>query len=985
MDQDGFEGMIGETISHYRIIENLGGGGMGVVFRAHDTRLGRDVALKFLTDGMTRDPEARERFTREARAASALDHANICTIYDIDETDDGRLFIAMAFYVGETLKARLARGPLDMDEAVDLARRVAAGLQRAHESGIVHRDIKPSNLMVTDRGEVKIVDFGIAQLTGEAGLTRTGQSLGTLAYMSPEQIESADVGPAADLWALGAVLYEMVTGDPPFRGKRETELVAAILARDPGPLGRAGPSPPPALETLVMQLLSKEPHKRPSTAGEVERQLGALLVPESAADTPLWRRRAAWIGVAVAALLVAAALVLPARSQARVEAARRALPEIEAMAADGRYEEAFARAVEAEQILGDDPTLNSLMPEVSELLTVRSDPAGAAVRIQSVTGGEPRSLGTTPLVGVRLPRSDYYVVMEKDGYEPSERIASSALSRTDPTFEGVFDAIVDVRLTPAGSSPPGMVPVPGGAYTLVSADAPAGASAELGDFFIDRFEVTNEGYRQFVRAGGYADSLLWTTPVEGEVDGVRRALSWRGAMSRFVDRTNLHGPREWTSQQYPDGTARHPVASVTWYEADAYCRWRDAALPTLFEWEKAARGGAFTHSLGFVLPWGLVEPRQSTERRANFGGTGTVPVDAHPFGISPFGAYAMAGNVREWTVNPSEDGFIAMGGSWQELSYVFSSVATPHGLFASPALGFRCALRSAPAEAHGGGFIELARRSPSYEPVDEATFRSFLDHYVYDPVDLRPETLETVRTDDWTRHKIRFDGVDGSSILAYLYLPVGVTPPYQTMVLVPSFSSFFFERVDEQIEWTLGPSIRAGRAAFSVVMDGMVERQDRPEPFPPSNTVEFRNLMVRHATELRLGLDYLETRDDIETDALAYVGVSWGAGSRSVFSAVDDRWDAVVFIGGGIDERVHPTLPEALNVNFLPYIDAPKLMVSGRHDEEHPWLTRGLPFWELLREPKQLALFDEEGHHPSDEVRVPAINGFLDDIFGPVR
>ncbi|MCJ7628691.1 MAG: SUMF1/EgtB/PvdO family nonheme iron enzyme, partial [Longimicrobiales bacterium] len=410
------------------------------------------------------------------------------------------------------------------------------------------------------------------------------------------------------------------------------------------------------------------------------------------------------------------------------------------------------------------------------------------------------------------------------------------------------------------------------------------------------------------------------------------------------------------------------------------------SLPTLFEWEKAARGGAFTHQEGVVFPWGLVEPGQSTEERANFSGSGTVEVDAYPFGLSPYGAYAMAGNVREWTANASDDGFIAMGGSWQDPPYVFSAIAAPEGLFASPALGFRCVLRTGSAEVHGTGRIELARRSPSYQPVDEATYRSFLAHYRYDPVDLEPETLETLETEDWTRLTVRFNGVGQDPILAYLYLPAGAAPPYQTMVFIPGGGAFFGDPIDGQAEWLLGANIRAGRAVFSVVMNGMVGREWPPGTgFPGSNTVGFRDLMVLHSTELSLGLDYLETRDDIDMDRLAYVGLSWGAGSRAALAAIDDRWDAVIFVGGGIDERLHPTVPEALNVNFIPYIRVPKLLLNGRQDEEHPWLTRALPFWELLREPKELVLVDNEGHAPSLEVRVPAINDFLDRQFGPVR
>jgi len=635
-------------------------------------------------------------------------------------------------------------------------------------------------------------------------------------------------------------------------------------------------------------------------------------------------------------------------------------------------------------VLGEDSTLKRLMPAVSDLLTVRSEPGGAEVHAMNPEGTEPVVLlGTTPVVEVRLPRGDHLLTVEAEGYEPVERLVSTTLARVEAELFGEgFDVTLDLTLVPADSQPPGTVFVPAGPYTLVSADAPAGASADLGGFFIDRFEVTNADYREFIRAGGYSNSALWTVPIKRE----GRALAEEETSGLLRDRTGLPGPRNWTGQQFAEGADRHPVSSVTYYEAAAYCAWNGQSLPTLFEWEKAARGGAFTHAEGVVFPWGLVEPGRAVDQRANFGGSGPVEVDAHPLGLSPYGAYAMAGNVREWTANPAGNEFIAMGGSWQDPPYVFSSIATLDGLFASPALGFRCVHRTGSAETQGAEPIELARRSPSYEPVDEATYRSFLAHYRYDPVEPEPETLERVETEDWTRLTVRFNGVGADPILAYLYLPVGATPPYQTMVYIPGGGAFFGNPVDTQAEWLVGANIRAGRAAFTVVMEGMLGREWPPgRGLPESNTVGFRDLMVLHATELSLGLDYLETRDDIDMSRLAYVGLSWGAGSRATLAAIDDRWDAVIFVGAGIDERVHPTVPEALNVNFIPYIRVPKLLLNGRQDEEHPWLTRALPFWDLLQEPKELVLVDNEGHVPSLEVRIPAINDFLDRQFGPVR
>ena len=994
--------MIGRTISHYRIVEELGGGGMGVVYRAEDTHLGRSVALKFLPPELSRDPEARERFKLEARAASALDHANICVIHDIDETPDGQLFIAMAWYEGRTLKARLAEGPLGIEEAVDIARQIAGGLGRAHERGIIHRDIKPANLMITRHGEVRILDFGVAKLAGEAGLTRTGSTLGTLAYMAPEQVDGRDVGPAADLWSLGVVLYEMLAGSLPFRGADQRQVVTGILTRDPEPPGHARPGIPAELEGLVIDLLAKHPDRRPASAAEVRLRLDPLLPGASPPARPLLRRPAVWVTAAAVVVVIAAAILLPARARARVDEARASLPRIEALAGEGRYREAYALAEEAAGVLRDDSALAALWPEVSDVLSVRTEPPGAEVRVLGFgeegaieddagsgaaagtgAGGVARSLGTTPIEGLRIPRDDYLLTLEREGHATVERIVTSGLLREMALgFGGSAEIVIEERLLPVDSVPAGMVWVPGGEYTLVSADAPAGATADLAAFFMDRFEVTNADYLEFVRAGGYSMPEHWSAPLADESG---RPLSREAAMARFVDRTGLPGPRSWTGQR-PAGTDRDPVTDVTWYEAAAYCAFRGGALPTLFEWEKVARHGRLTRVEGFVLPWGIVPPGESTERRANFGGAGTVAVDAHPFGLSPFGAYAMAGNVREWTASPAEEGFIAMGGSWRDPPYVFPSIATPHGLTASPALGFRCVRRTGPADSQGGGRIALERRSPSYRPVDEATFRTLLAHYRYDPVEPAPEIVETTDTEDWQRMKVSFNGVDGERILAYLYLPRGAAAPYQTLVYVPAVDSFFGEPLHHQLEWLLAPVLRSGRAAFAVVMDGMVERPWPPgTTFPETPSVGFRDLMVKHATELRLGLGYLETRGDIDTDRLAYVGLSWGAGSRSVLAAVDDRFDAVIFVGAGIDERMQPVLPEAFNVNFLPYIEAPKLMVNGRQDEEHPWLTRALPFWELLREPRELVLADNEGHAPSLETRVPAINGFLDRVFGPVR
>jgi serine/threonine protein kinase/Tol biopolymer transport system component len=266
----------GRLVGPYRVLESLGGGGMGIVYRAEDTRLGRIVALKFLPPDLTRDPVAKARFQQEARTASALDHPNVCTIFEVGETADGQLFIAMPCYDGETLRQRLERGPLPVDEALDVAAQVARGLAKAHRQGIVHRAIKPANLILTGDGVVKILDFGIAKLAGAAVLTRAGSTLGTPAYMSPEQMRGEEVDARTDLWSLGVVLYEMLAGRRPFPGEHASVVRETILGAQPEPLSRRRPEIPPPIERITAGLLAKNPADRFASADQVANELRAL-------------------------------------------------------------------------------------------------------------------------------------------------------------------------------------------------------------------------------------------------------------------------------------------------------------------------------------------------------------------------------------------------------------------------------------------------------------------------------------------------------------------------------------------------------------------------------------------------------------------------------------------------------------------------------------------------------------------------------------
>jgi serine/threonine protein kinase len=306
--------MIGATISHYRVVEKLGGGGMGVVYRAEDTRLGRSVALKFLPEGLAGEPQALERFQREARAASALNHAGICTVHDID-AHEGQWFIAMELLEGQTLREKIGGKPLELSTLLDLGIQMADALGAAHDKGVVHRDLKPANVFVTPRGQAKLMDFGLAKLTRDSApsdsserpteaapeLTSAGTVMGTVAYMSPEQVRGEALDPRTDLFSLGVVLYEMATGRQAFAGTTTGVVFEGILNREPAPPSEANSAVPGELDRIVGKALEKDHDVRYQTARDLLADLKRLR-----RDTTSGRRAMTSSSVSVSAPAVTA-------------------------------------------------------------------------------------------------------------------------------------------------------------------------------------------------------------------------------------------------------------------------------------------------------------------------------------------------------------------------------------------------------------------------------------------------------------------------------------------------------------------------------------------------------------------------------------------------------------------------------------------------------------------------------------------------------
>ncbi|MEN8223619.1 MAG: serine/threonine-protein kinase, partial [Acidobacteriota bacterium] len=364
--------MIGKTVRHYEILEMLGIGGMGTVYKARDTKLDRYVALKFLAPHLSRTEDTKKRFIHEAKAVSALDHPNICSIFEISETDDKELFIAMACYEGKSLKDKIEDTRLPVMESVNIAIQIMEGLTKAHSKEIVHRDIKPANILVTEDQQIKIVDFGLAKLAGRTVLTKEGSTLGTVAYMSPEQTEGREVDHRADIWAVGVVLYEMLTGNRPFKGDFEQAVMYSIMNEDPEPIINLNSNIQPELHQIVDRALQKDPESRYLSAARMLKDLKGYQNSRKAAemgvfDMKNFLRRFRKPSVAVPVLAMIFFIILASawffNRQAKINWAQKEMvPEIKHLVESSwrDYTEAYELAEKAEKHIPNDPELAAL-------------------------------------------------------------------------------------------------------------------------------------------------------------------------------------------------------------------------------------------------------------------------------------------------------------------------------------------------------------------------------------------------------------------------------------------------------------------------------------------------------------------------------------------------------------------------------------------------------------------------------------------------
>lgn len=987
----------GSRVGHYEVRELIGAGGMGEVYRAVDTRLGRHVALKVLPQRVTLDPHRRARFEREARLLASLNHPNIATLLGFEQFDETSVLV-LEFVGGQTLADRLDHHPVTLADALAVAEQVAAGIEVAHDRGIVHRDLKPGNIQLRPDGTVKLLDFGLAKafapLGGEAAIAEVTATdlgmgerpmLGTPAYMSPEQARGLPVDKRTDIWAFGCVLYELLTGRRAFPGDRVSDVIAKVIEREPD-YDALPEEITPGLRRLLERCLAKDVHRRLRDIGDAKLEIeetraagrgdasGARHLAKIFRRPRLTRSRSVRYltsGLLVVAASAAVALLAGLESDSRW-VAEEAIPQIERYLDVADWESAYAIAKQAEARDPGNRELGELWTRISWRVTIPSDPPGAAVYRQAyaATGGEWELLGQTPLKNIRIPYGLSRLRFERGGYRPMVRAIGGGhlnwaeLKGANELLDMLLVGPDAYRLDTTETLPADMVRVPGWTTRV------GNEYLEVNDFFIGHHEVTNAEFKTFVDAGGYRRPELWEPVV---VNG--SPVPFEKAIVRFADRTGRLGPSTWEAGDYPNGREEFPVAGVSWYEAAAYARFRGAELPTAHHWQQALATSMF--------PWLLP--------LSNFGGDGPRR-GAESRAMSFVGAFDMAGNVREWTATALGDERIILGGSWNDAYYIAGTSDTSAApLDRSPGNGIRLAIRhdtdavtarlAAPMHARSTVSAVLTRR-----PVSDDVYAAYGRIFDYKRGPLRATVLSTHTTRTWSRERIEFDaGYRDERMLLHLYLPTGGSPPYQTVVYWPGWDTFALYDVDEYFAKQIDFVVKSGRAVAFPIYRGVFERRvGSTRVRPDFDTTAWRDNTIDAVKDLRRSIDYLETRSEINGRTLALLGYSWGGVNGPIALAHEPRLKLGVINIGLLPPMA--SIPEVDPLHALPRVRVPVLMFSGEFDAMVP-LANARRYFELLGVPAadKRHRIAPGGHYVPRDILIRDTLDWFDRYFGPAK
>jgi serine/threonine protein kinase len=924
----------GSKLGRYCIIEPIGAGGMGVVYRARDERLDRDVAIKILAPGVLMG-EGLRRFRKEALVLAKLSHPHIAAVFDVGQ-ENGVDYIVMECVAGETLSKKLESGPLSVKNATSIVLQIAEALEEAHEHGVIHRDLKPANVMLTPKGQVKVLDFGIAKLLSPFGMEVTetiGETqgiLGTPQYMSPEQVNQKPVDARTDLWSLGVLYYQLIAGRVPFRGDSNIATLRAIVEQNPRTLRQVRPDTPPLAERIVTRALQKVPNSRYQSASEVVKDASNLLSELTASHSlaihqKKSRRGFALISVAVLLLLVAAGIYFY-RSSRRQWAREQGMPQINSLLDQKKPLAAFQLLDTANEYLPHDPQLQQIADGNSGTVSVTSSPAGATVEIQdyATAAGPWRSLGVTPLNNIRIPKGYFRWKVSKAG--SGEMLVAPT---TDRNMNFALDA--------ARQAPEDMVTAPGGRWSDDVSFVGWLGPYNLPAFYIDKYEVTNREYQNFVDNGGYDKKQYW--PETFSENG--HNLSWNDAMARFRDTSGRPGPSTWAAGHYPEGKADYPVSGVSWYEASAYAVFAGKQLPVLAQWLDMAPPD--------VTPYIAAASNIASgnlKSKSALTAVGTYP------GIGPFGTYDAAGNVSEWVANSVDDGLkFSMGGSWKSPAYQYYSPNALSPFDRSDEDGFRCVrnLGAMPVEASAPLKL-LSRDFSRYKPVSDTVFSAYKLLYAYPNAPQHATENGVVEeTADWREEKVTFDtGYLGERMSAYLFLPKNVRPPYQTVLFFPSARIYFIP--DNKGGRQLGDTnffdyvIESGRAVMYPIYENTYERRLNFSLPSGEQAIQLTTDWYKDAAR---SLDYLATRPDIDSSKLAYLGVSMGSADGAIITTLlQDRLKTAVLLDGGY--FLEPPPPGADQADFVTRMKKPVLLVNGRYDFTFPLETSQNPFFNML-------------------------------------
>jgi dienelactone hydrolase len=641
------------------------------------------------------------------------------------------------------------------------------------------------------------------------------------------------------------------------------------------------------------------------------------------------------------------------------------IPKIEKRLDVGDWEAAYALAGEARERVPNHPELAELWPRFSWLATLESDPPGATVyrRAYAATDAGWQELGRTPLTDIRIPFGLSQLRLQLDGYVPLLRtVGGGVLVHTDlraapPASDlGIVPEVF--KLDTPGTMPEGMVRVSGWSAVI------DGEAVPLGDYFLDRYEVTNAEFKTFVSAGGYRERRFWA-PVTR--DGV--VVPFEEAMTLFVDRTGRPGPSTWVAGDYPEGHGALPVSGVSWYEADAYARFKGRELPTVYHWRHAVPFA----EMAWVLP------------ASNFDSAGAVPV-GQTGAMNYSGTFDMSGNVREWTATALGDRRVILGGGWTDPpSEVTHRTNAASPLDRSLINGVRLALtydEPAVAQSARTPLPASAELTPTQQVVSDEVYAAYGRVVAYDqdaPLKASIDAKGTARL--WTRERITFDAAyDGERMVLYLYLPTSGSAPYQTVIYWPGGAAQSLKSIDEYSRY-MDFVVKSGRAVAFPVYKGTFERGGGTRP-PDFDSTAYRDSVIQDVKDLRRSIDYLETRSDIDPNAIAYFGHSWGGANGAIVLAQEPRIrTAIIYVGYLV--RV-PNNPEVDPVYALPRARVPVLMFSSEFDGFVP-LENARRYFELIGTPPsdKKHVIAPAGHFVPRDMLIRETLNWLDGHLGP--